>query len=386
MHTRNLPMKTQYARYWSKSTTINEAGMLAFLRQGPGYPPAHLQLLNDLSASVAQPDRTTRERCDAVVQLSWRDQTVRYALEIKSSSSRAVVEQAMLQIQWTAHRLNLLPMILVPYLDEESLLFLQNEQVSGIDCSGNCVILGPSVAIWRSGEPNLFRDSRPIRNPYSGDSSIIARSFLLRNAFRSLDELRRFALGRTQLIEPTKTPLHIGTVSKVVSALESEIIVTRSPKGILMSNSRRLLDRLRAQYRPGDTPRLLGRTKFSSDEIWLRSTGRGADTAGRIAATGMASASRYGVLSGVERLSLYVDDLAAASELLEVVEGRGFANIELVEARNNLPFFDCRREGGALWASPIQTWLELAQGTAREQEAAQNLEQQLAEGRAETMI
>lgn len=376
-------MKAQYTDYWSQKKTINEAEMLDFLRQGPSYPPARLQLLNDSSASYTQPDLATREQYDAVVELTWRGQTVRYVLDVKSSSSPLVIERAMRQIQWIAHKLELLPMILAPYLSEESLLRLSAEQVSGIDCSGNCVIFGPSTAIWRSGAPNLFRDSRPIRNPYSGDSSIIARSFLLRNAFRSLGDLRQFALSRTQLIEQTRPPLQIGTVSKVVSALESEIIVTRSSEGIVMSNPRRLLDRLREQYRPGSMPRLLGRTRLSNDDLWSRSKRPDAETVGRIAATGIASASRYGVLSGVERLSLYVDDLAAASELLEVTEGRAFANVELVEARNHLPFFDCRREGVALWASPIQTWLELAQGTAREQEAAQSLEQQLVEGRAE---
>jgi hypothetical protein len=199
--------------------------------------------------------------------------------------------------------------------------------------------------------------------------------------------LRTFALNRTQLKEQESSSLlQAGTISKVVQALESEIIVTRGSEGIMMTDARRLLDRLREQYRPGNSPRLLGKTPLGDDEIWQRlSDARGAGSS-RSAATGMASAAHYGTLSGVERLSLYVDDLEATSKLLDVAEGRAFANIELIEARNNLPFFDCRVEDNVVWASPIQTWLELAQGGAREREAARSLEQQLLESATEGAI
>jgi hypothetical protein len=80
---------------------------------------------------------------------------------------------------------------------------------------------------------------------------------------------------------------------------------------------------------------------------------------------------------------MYVDNLAAASELLSVTEGRAFANIELIETRRNLAFFDCREDGAIRWASAIQTWLELAQGGAREWEAAQDLARLCLEGSAE---
>ena len=371
-----------------QNTRISEKQMLDYLREGANYPPVRLTLVSELSRpGYGQLGRARAATYDALVDLTWRDQTVRYTVEVKTSSQPAIIEKAMFQVQRSAQNSGLYPMIFVPYLSEEALLRLSDTDVSGIDRCGNCVILGPSMAIWRSGAPNRFRESRPIRNPYSGDGSIVARCFLLRRRFASLHELRRFALSRTQLKGAGDSNLlQLGTISKVVRALESEIIVTRGNEGILMTDARRLLDRLREQYRPGDPPRVVGKTPFSEKELWLRLAEARATGRGRSAATGMASASQYGALSGIERLSFYVDELDATSDLLEVTEGRAFANIELIEARNNLPFFDCLVEGSAVWASSIQTWLELAQGGAREQEAAKSLELRLLEGGAEEMI
>ncbi len=337
--------------------------------------------LSSISINLQADRSRALRRYDAEVELTWRVKALRYAVEVESSSQPMIVERAMLQVRQAVRDSGLNPMVFVPYLSEEALLRLNDAEVSGIDRCGNCVLLGPSMAIWRSGAANRFRESRPIRNPYSGDSSIITRCLLLRRRFGSLDELRRFALSMLPLDRlGNENLLQIGTVSKVVRALQEELITTRDPDGIHLTDPRRLLDRLREQYRPASGTRVLGKTPFNEEDTWPRLADARSE-AGRFAATGMASASRYGALVGVERLSFYVDDLRAAIQALDVSEGRAFANIELIEARNNLPFFDCRSDGNAIWASPIQTWLELAQGGPREREAAQNLDRLLLEGR-----
>ena len=365
-----------------QSITISQKTMLDYLREGASYPPARLRLASVQSASTCR--QTGPAPCggyDAEVELTWRDKALRYAVEVESSSQPTIVERAMLQVRQAVRDSGLNPMVFVPYLSEEALLRLNDAEVSGIDRCGNCVLLGPSMAIWRSGAANRFRESRPIRNPYSGDSSIITRCLLLRRRFGSLDELRRFALSMLPLDRlGNENLLQIGTVSKVVRALQEELITTRDPDGIQLTDPRRLLDRLREQYRPASGTRVLGKTPFNEEDTWPRLADATSE-AGRFAATGMASASRYGALVGVERLSFYVDDLRAAIHALDVSEVRAFANIELIEARNNLPFFDCRSDGNAIWASPIQTWLELAQGGPREREAAQSLDRLLLEAR-----
>lgn len=368
-----------------RRTPISAIAMLGRLREGWSYPPVRLTLVSESSiCDDGQPGHWRCAEYDALVELAWRDRIVRYAVEIKANSRPAVIEQAIQEVQRLAQIAGLQPMLFVPYLSEESLLRLSDNNVSGIDLSGNCVTLGPSVAIWRSGAPNRFPDARSIRDPYSGDSSIVARCLLLRHRFGSLNELREFALARTELDESAGVSiLQLGTISKVIRELESEIIVIRDSEGVQTADAGRLLNRLRERYRPAVSRRLLGKTPFSREGIWQRLSDTRDVGGGRYVATGMASASSYGALSGIERLSLYVDDLEATSRAIEVTEGRAFANIELIEARNNLVFFDRRVEGPVVLASPIQTYLELVQDGARERDAAQSLEQLLLHGQME---
>ena len=116
---------------------------------------------------------------------------------------------------------------------------------------------------------------------------------------------------------------------------------------------------------------------LTGQEVWQRLQEANQNGAMRYVATGSASANHYGVLSGGERLSLYVTSLEAVSNLLEVKSTRVFPNIELVEVKSELVYFDARRANREVWASPIQTWLELVSGNAREQDAANLLQQQL---------
>ena len=276
-----------------------------------------------------------------------------------------------------------MPREMVPFQGEKARLRLRESDVSGINLSENCVSLGSSCTVWRSGAPIRCPESRPIMTPFSGDSTIIASSFLLRPEYETLGALREFALSRLMLSQgPDAASLTPGTASKVVRTLEEELICARRDGAIRLSNPRELLDRLRKDYKAPAGPRLTGRTPLEPEQVW-RSLAEAAGPGGlRCAATGTASAGRYGVLSSTEPLALYVSSLSAAASLLQVTETRAFPNITLVEARKNLFYFDTRPRGGAVWASPIQTWLELAQAGPREQEGARALEQPILEGRA----
>ena len=90
-------------------------------------------------------------------------------------------------------------------------------------------------------------------------------------------------------------------------------------------------------------------------------------------ATGSASASHYGLISRLDRLQLYVESLSQASELLMLKPTRLFPNVELLEEKSPVAYFDARNDRWERWASPTQTWLELSVGEPREQIAAQQL-------------
>ena len=236
--------------------------------------------------------------------------------------------------------------------------------------------------MWHSGNPNRFKDSQPLRNVFRGNSSLLARCFLLEPAFPSLVALRAFAVERLldQYDPERETRLAKGTVSKVVQALEEQRIVLRDKEGVRLIDPALLMERLRASYTLPRGKRVEGKMPFTFAEAWKRLS----ETTLRYVATGDGSAGHYRVLSSGEKLSLYVENVEAASRVLEVKPGRVFPNIELLEATDNLVYFDARQEENRRWASPIQTWLELALSGPREREAAQSLEAELRNREGET--
>jgi hypothetical protein len=73
----------------------------------------------------------------------------------------------------------LLPLVIVPYLGATQLAVLDESEISGIHLCAKGVLLSPDYRIWQTGRPNHFKDSRAIQNPFTGDSSVFARRFLL---------------------------------------------------------------------------------------------------------------------------------------------------------------------------------------------------------------
>lgn len=79
---------------------------------------------------------------------------------------------------------------------------------------------------------------------------------------------------------------------------------------------------------PGSTTVDLSRLRPTAP--WLGAASPGGDT-GLCTVTGLSSAGWYGVLSAAGAVSLYVGDVGAARELLEVRETRAFSTVELIE-------------------------------------------------------
>jgi len=364
-----------YRKPWSEVEVIRslESGQLRF-------EPLQVLSVNNVHSRNTDYDGT--------IEMAWKQHRVRYVFEYKANNSLRTLATVQWQIRSVAERENLLPLIIVPYLNEEALKNLEENDISGLDLCGNGVILSPDFRLWRTGHENQFKDSRLLRNPYRGDSSIFARCFLLRSDFESLSQLQEFALARTfaQSNASFSNHLALGTASKVVQSLADELIVQKEGKRISLLDAQRLLLHLRRNAREASRLSLLGKTSLSQSQIWEKLSEAMDNNGLRGVATGVASAGRYRVLSGVEMLSLYVSDLERASELLEVRSTRAFANIQIFEERKNVVYFDARTEGSIRWASPIQTWLELANGASREQEAAEELERLLKNGHGDELF
>ena len=92
-----------------------------------------------------------------------------FAIESKKEYTPLQIRHALDQIKAYPSEMGH-PMIVVPYLSPERLDELEAEQVSGVDLCGNGIVIVPSrLYIRRSGQPNLYRQHRPLRNPYTGN-------------------------------------------------------------------------------------------------------------------------------------------------------------------------------------------------------------------------
>ena len=346
--------------------------ILSLLQRGEiRLPPTEITLYE------AEPlIKNSHHRPGGILRVGWKRSESLFVFEYKAVNTPRIQAGAIAQVNLYANLMALPPLIIVPYLSEEALLELERSNTSGVDLCGNGLLIGDSFRYWRSGQPNLYTDSRPIRNPFYGDSSLFARCFLLRDRFASLQELQQFAHERTFAAYPAIKPTGLtqGTASKVVQALADELVVRRDGSGLHRQDRGRLLTLLRRGYRKPDPPRVIGSSPLSPERVWELLNEERQHGSLRAVATGLSSAGHYKALSGTGRLGLYVSDLNAAATLLQVRTGRAFANIEIAEERKNLVYFDARHEGHRLWASPIQTWLELRAGGPREQEAAEILE------------
>jgi hypothetical protein len=250
--------------------------------------------------------------------------------------------------------------VIVPYLGPNSLERLIATGVSGLDLCGNGVINIPGEwFVFRTGEKNRFPSSLPIKNIYRGASSIVARVFLLRPNYLSVNEVREEILKR-------KGDVSLPTVSKVLKALQEDLIISRDDE-IRILQPERLLEQLQNAYRrPKTKARLQG--KINNFGEFLRTSAQVADV--NNASIARRSQTPYVVLpSSNEISSFYVSSLAPFLKAFEFEETSRFPNVEFLDTDDPTVYFD-RRGSSPPIISPLEAYLELSNGGKREQEAA----------------
>jgi hypothetical protein len=311
---------------------------------------------------------------DARVKIGWRNQSTgfRFVVQAKPQSSALIVQTAVAQAR-SAAKNGEFPLIVVPYLSPERLADLERAEVSGVDLCGNGLIVVPGrLFVFRSGQPNRYPDSRPLNNPYRGRSAMVARMLLIRSSWPTLSAL---ALATKE----AGTELSLPQVSKAVQALEEDLIVAKTKGTITLKDRQRLLDRLGSEWRePLFRERQTLRLPLGTDVAKALSS----DSQLKWAMTGESSVTRYAIFSQGGPRRVAVSDVSRAMTLLNGAPESipNFADVELLETDEEGFFFANEiDENGFRWASRLQTWLELQSGDARQQDAARDLRNRLAD-------
>ncbi|MBV9997935.1 MAG: hypothetical protein JO015_02370 [Verrucomicrobia bacterium] len=329
------------------------------------FPPLKFRL-------VAGEAGDANTRIDAVVQAEWGTQRASFALEYKAVFTPKVLREAIATAKAYVATTDLKPLVVVPFLSEERLKELEQEAVSGIDLCGNGFVVVPhQFAVYRSGAPNRFPSSAPIKNIYQKNSSIVCRVFLAKPRYGAVTAILTEIERRSSPKQPT---IGLATVSKVLKGLEDDLIVSRPDREILLVQPDKLLEKLAANFiEAKQWPSFRAKVHAEGDlllSLLLRSSG---ELNVPIAATGKASVSQYAVMQRGPVLSTYCPAPEALLERLSANPTDRFPNLELIQTNEPFLYFDARTEQGFPWASPIQVYLELMAGDKRDRETAEQV-------------
>src|SRR5207248_3347176 len=135
----------------------------------------------------------------------------------------------------------------------------------------------------------------------------------------------------------------------------------------------KLLQQLVRNYRPPEVRRrFLGKTSVGPEALLMTQLSWAREKGASLVMTGAASARAYAGTAREPPIPFYCSDVAALLERLgsDVREQDRFPDLELLETDDDTVYFDRKVIGGCPWASPLQTYLELATGGKREQETA----------------
>lgn len=184
---------------------------------------------------------------DAVIEFAIQNgPSFKAAVELLSISTPKMISQKAMKLGNLAPALKkqaLVPMIIAPYISQQESGCLLQQGISWIDLSGNLLIrISPNIYIERTGKPNQYPDTSPIKNIYKGTSSLVGRALLLNSeGFSSLYEIVDYINSRNGTIT-------LATVSKVLKSLEENLIVEKGKGKIRVKQPALLLENLAAGY------------------------------------------------------------------------------------------------------------------------------------------
>lgn len=335
------------------------------------------ELLPPLQCDSVLTTQETLAGADAMLSAFLKGKPIEkflFLIEIKSKSTPKTVHNAVAQIKAYHERKNdpeMHPMIVVPYLAEERLHELEEAGVSGIDLCGNGVINIPNrLYIFRTGQENQYPDARPVSNPFQGKTAMVARAFFTNPAFTN--ERSKFeTLGELQqAVVIGGTKISLSQVSKAVSALEELRIIGSKGRAIYLLDPDQLLAKLAHAWKLLLTPPTfltLGPDRMD------RLTKLNQNPNLKWSISGESSVTHYTPFAQGGPIQVAVSNLSEAVELLGGKEERvpNFADVELQETDEPGYFFEHKIDAkGIRWASLLQTWIELKNGDARQQDAA----------------
>ncbi len=298
-----------------------------------------------------------------------------FLIEISSRWTPKSLMDSTYRVKAAACDLKLEPLLVVPYLSEDSFKMLENVGVNGVDLCGNAFIRSEGFYFYVSGRVNRFKASAPIKNIYRNNTSSVARICMTVPKFSSITEIISEISKRTVFGSVPTLP----TVSKAVKSLEEDLIIKREGGNIQVVQPEKLLDLLLENYVESPYQEVIRwklPQRFDSPEFYNQM--KDSFSCGiPLMVSGLSSTMKYAVMQRGEVLRLFSSEPEKIVEFLPGKEDERFPNLLIARNFNLIDYFDIRGENGVLWASPIQCYFELSSGDKRDKEISEQVKQKI---------
>lgn len=322
-------------------------------------------------------------RADAIIQFSIPNgPSFKALVEIKTVATPRTIREACTQLVASFNTISdskLVPIIIASYIGKKQAEVLAEEGVSWIDLSGNMVVrVQDKIYIERTGTPNKFPDTSPIKKIFQGTSSLVSRALLMKpEGFESLYEIVNFVNSRNANIT-------MSTVSKVLKSLEEELLITKSKTRISVMDAEKLLARLTRGYVDSLRRKERNTYVFSVDEINKLFTALYSNDVD-YAACGFYAAKLKG-LAVTDKIEVFVRDVqqtrkAFERELIDIRPDFEFGNVNIVETKDPCVWFNILDKPFEAIVDDIELYLEMMASTPRGPKIANKLKQGILIGR-----
>ncbi|MGB2861852.1 MAG: hypothetical protein WBC05_00875 [Sedimentisphaerales bacterium] len=340
---------------------------------GERYSPL---IINRIAEQVSMPEGC---QVDAVIEFSIQNGPSFKALaEIKTvATPQNILMVARLLTACVANdkEPDRVPLLVAPYIGAKQAKILADEGISWIDLSGNMSVrVSNRLYIERTGKPNRFPDTAPIKKIFQGTSSLVSRALLLKpEGFTSLYEMVNFINDRNAKIT-------LSTVSKVLKSLEEDLLINKGESLISVADPDKLLERLAQGYQNSTERKRRNSYRFVIENIQQLSPGLVGESKDYLA-FGFYAAQIKG-LAVTDKMTIFVKDIEqfrrkAEKKLVSITADEEFGNVIITETNDPGVWFnpDWRLIDSVV--DDIELYLEMISDTPRGPKIAEQLKRRI---------
>jgi hypothetical protein len=353
---------------------LTEKQIIESLKRTDGkYAPL---MINSLQEQVSLQDGY---QADAIMDCSIQNgPSFKAIVEIKTVATPQNILMATRQLaSYFAYnkKVDRVPLLVAPYIGTKQAKILADKGISWLDLSGNMSIrVSNRIYIERTGKPNRFPDTSPIKKIFQGTSSLVSRALLIKpDGFESVNDIYNF-------INDKNPKVVLSTVSKVLKSLEEELLVNRGKSSVSIADPEKLLERLAEGYKNSTERKRRNTYRYVIENFQQLSAGITSQCKDYLAC-GFYAAQIKG-LAVTDQKTLFVKDIEqfrrkAEEKLVSVTPDAEFGSVIITETKDPGVWFNPEWRIIDSVVDDVELYLEMMVDTPRGSKIAEQLKRRI---------